>query len=84
MGTRARPEESLSPRFWACSQLDLSRGQAILGTGLCPKAKVSKLQFSSWEGGDGGARGEQDWTNGKGAGRKGERISHGERGEMGG
>ena len=45
---------------------------------------MSKLQFSSWEGGDGGARGEQDWTNGKGAGRKGERISHGERGEMGG
>lgn len=54
LGAWARPEESLSPRLWACSQLDLSRGKAILGTGLCPQAKVRKLQFSSWEGGDGG------------------------------
>lgn len=67
-----------------CQQLAGSRYRAdrLLGTGLCPKAKMRKYSLAYGKGEMEEAGGKQDWKNGKGTGRKGEGISLRERGQM--
>lgn len=68
-----------------CLQLarSLYRAGGILGTGLCPKAKVRKYSSAHGKEEMEIAGGKQDWKNGKGTDRKGEGISLRVRGEMG-
>lgn len=74
----AYPTVSVSAAGWISPV-----GRQVLGTGSCPKAKVRKHSSAPGKGEMQEAGGKQDWKNGKGACRKGERISHGERGKMG-
>ena len=57
LGMWARPEASLSHGVCICSWLDLSTGQAGPQGQVCDLNPGEEVQFSTWEGGDGGGWG---------------------------